>query len=113
MKIHRYGNDYAYQQKQKSQEIKRAQVKEEKPAVPVQETPKEETEDAGNRICEEGRQEGMAETEETGGQVLGQAETKEEEVHPEETEKARSERAGDKETGEDTQEKPHKKKKFQ
>lgn len=112
MKIHRYGNDYAYQQKQKSQEIKKAQVKEEKPAVPVQETPKE-AEDAGNRICEEGRQEGMAETEETGGQVLGQTETKEEEVHPEETEKAGSERAGDKEAGEDTQEKPHKKKKLQ
>ena len=48
MKIHNYGNDYAYQQKQKSRETEvKAQVVEEQ----VQE-PKEVIEDAGNQVAE-------------------------------------------------------------
>ena len=66
MRIHNYGNDYAYQQEQKSRENREAQVKEEKPAVPVPE-PKEEVKDAENRILTEGQ----GEVAENGAQEAG------------------------------------------
>ena len=73
MKIHNYGNDYAYQQKQKSREAEvKAQVIEEQ----VQE-PKEVIEDAGNQVTEIVHEDVREECEEK-KEVREEAESKEE-----------------------------------
>ena len=73
MRIHNYGNDYAYQQKQKSRETEvKAQVVEEQ----VQE-PKKVIEDAGNQVAEIVHEDVREECEET-KQVFKETEIQEE-----------------------------------
>jgi len=85
MKIHNYGNDYAYQQKQKSMEMAQTINN-----VPVIEPEKEEMKNAGNQVHEE-RQEEVAQKETEGQEVLGESKGTESEELAEEVREAQTE----------------------
>jgi len=96
MKIHNYGNDYAYQQKQKSKESKKAQIKnEEVKKVQVEEPKNEEVKNAGNQI-QDGRE---RKVEELGAQGIGGMEKMDE------TETGMEEKSGEESAGTNTKKK--------
>ena len=77
MKIHNYGNDYAFQQKQKSMkneevhaEVKVLDTKEEKVEIQVQESEKTEKTNVGDQV-QDGRE---REVEEPSSKSIGQSE---------------------------------------
>lgn len=85
MKIHNYGNDYAYQQKQKSKEMAQA-----KNNAPVIEPEKEEVKNAGNQVHEGGKEE-VAQKETEGQEVLGESKGTESEELAKEVREAQTE----------------------